>query len=127
MANIVITNAAAASRTFTAATASAGDKSPAVWRDVASHVNIGFRPKLSCMTRDNANRNGRVIDLSFSFPVVETISSVDTLTATVPLRLTGTLPTNVSATVVADAFHQMGALVASTLIRSVAAEGYAPT
>jgi hypothetical protein len=127
MANIVITDAASASQTFTAAVPSAGDKSPAVWRNISAHANVGFRPKFMCMTRDNANRNGRVIDVSLQFPIVETVNSVDVVAATVPLRLTGTLPTNVSASEVADAFHQFGALVASTLIRSVASEGYAPT
>lgn len=127
MANITVKDAAGADVVYVAATPSAGDTSPAVWRQNAASATISFRPRFTLATRDNARKDGRVIDGSFSFPVVGTVGGADTLLATVPLRVSGTLPTNVSSAEVADAFVQFGNLMASTLIRSAAEEGYSPT
>lgn len=127
MANITVLNAAAANVVYTAATASAGDKSPAVWRATALSSIIGNRPRFQLVTRDNAKQNGRVFEASYSFPVLQSISGVETIVAKVPIQVSGTLPTNVDASAVNDAFVQLGNLLVSTLIRSSAAEGYAPT
>lgn len=129
MANITVQNAAAANVTFTAATPSAGDRVPAVWRQNAASEIIGFRPTLQVTTRDNAKRNGRVFECVFKYPVFMTDagSGRKVLLATVPFSIQGTLPTNVDAAIVNDAFVQLSNLLSSTLIRSVAAEGYAPT
>jgi hypothetical protein len=127
MASITVKNAANADVIYNAATPSAGDRSQAVWRQNAAHAVIGFRPKFGLLTRDNSRKNGRVIEGSFSFPIVAEINGVDTLVATVPLTMSGTLPTNVDAAEVADAFVQFGNLLASSLVRSSAEEGYSPT
>lgn len=127
MANITVKNAAAADVVYNAATPSAGDKSPAVWRQNAAHANIGFRPTFKLLTRDNARANGRVFEASFIFPIVESVGGIDTLVAKVPFSVSGTLPTNVAAADVSDGFVQLGNLIVSTLIRSAAEEGYAPT
>lgn len=127
MANITVKNAANADTVYNMATPSAGDRSPAVWRANALQAAIGLRPTFSVVTRDNAKQDGRVMQAVFKFPIVETIGGVTTRTATVPFTLEGTLPTNVDAILVSDAFTQLGNLIASTLVRSAAAEGYAPT
>lgn len=127
MANITVKNAVAADVVYVASTPSAGDKSPAVWRANSLSGIIGFRPSFRLVTRDNAKQNGRVFDASFSFPITASVGGVDTLLAKVPLTISGTLPTNVSATVVLDAFTQFGNLLVSSLVRSTAEEGYAPT
>lgn len=127
MADITVQNAAAANVTYNAAAPSAGDKVPAVWRQNAASAIIGHRPTFSVVTRDNGNRNARQFSAVFRFPVVENIDSRDVITATVPLTVSGTLPTNVSNTEINDAFVQFGNLLVSALIRSVAQEGYAPT
>lgn len=127
MANITVLNAAAGNVVYSAATPSAGDRIPAVWRANGLSAIIGNRPRFTVATRDNAKQNGRVIDVIFVYPVLQTISGIETQVAKIPLQVTGTLPTNVDAAVVNDAFVQMGNLLVSTLIRAVAAEGYAPT
>lgn len=127
MANITVKDAANVDVVYSAATASAGDRSPAVWRANALSAIIGNRPRFQLVTRDNSKQNGRVFEASFSFPVVETINGVLTVTAKVPLQISGTLPTNVSSVFVNDAFVQFGNLLVSALIRSAASEGYAPT
>lgn len=127
MANITVQNAAAANVVYVSKVPSAGDRSPAKWTQDALNAIPGFRPRFDVMTRDNGNQNGRIIEGNFAYPITATVNGVETLLGTVPLRFSGTLPTNVDATKVNDAFVQFGNLLASTLIRSVGSEGYAPT
>lgn len=127
MANITVKNAANADVLLTAATPSAGDRSPAKWRANAASAIVGHRPEFSVVTRDNGRKNGRVIEATISFPILQTIGGVETMVAKVPLALSGTLPTNVDSALVNDAFIQAGNFLVSALIRSTAAEGYAPT
>lgn len=129
MANITVQNAAAANVTYTAVTPSAGDRSPAVWRQNAASEILGFRPIFTFVTRDNAKRNGRVVESTYKMPVFMTDagSGQKILLATVPFSFTGTLPTNVDFAQVKDAFVQYGNLLVSTLIRSAIEEATAPT
>jgi hypothetical protein len=129
MANISVQDAAAVSRTYTAAVPSAGESSPAIWRRNDVSVQIGLRPALSVLTKDNTRKNGRLFRSTFVYPVkgTDTTTGQDILLAKIPFEINGTLPTNVDASVVNDAFVQLSNLLASTLIRSVASEGYAPT
>lgn len=127
MGNITVKNKAGADVVYVAATPSAGDKTPAVWRQNAANAIIGRRPLFQAVTRDNGNKDARHLSAVMRFPVVQTIGGVETVTAVVPLTLEGTLPINVDSTLVEEAFVQFGNLIVSSLIRSVAAEGYAPT
>lgn len=128
MANITVKDAANVDVIYTAATPAGGDKSPAVWRANALQTQISWRPTFSMATRTSAgNKPGRIADFKFTFPIVETIGGVDTNTAIVPFSGTVTLPTNVDALKVKDAFTQLGNLMAATLVRSSVEEGYAPS
>lgn len=128
MANITVKNKANADVVYNAATPSAGDRSPAVWRQNAASTIAGFRPKFTFVMRDNARKNGRLFNADLEFPVTITDANGElVLRAKVPIRASGTLPTNVSSEVVQDAFVQFGNLLVATLIRASADEGYAPT
>lgn len=127
MANITVKNAANADVIYVAAAPSAGDKIPAVWTQNAASGIVGQRPKFTLATRDNGKGTGRHVSGAIRFPIVETIGGIPTVTAIVPLSLEGTLPTNVDASLVSEAFIQFGNLIVSTLVRSSAADGYAPT
>lgn len=129
MANIIIQNAFAANVTYTAVTPSAGDRVAAVWRQNAASEVMGLRPTLTVLTRDNARKNGRVLDIGYKMPIfyTDTTTGQKVLLATVPLSVFGTLPTNVDTALINDAFVQFGNLLVSTLIRSVALEQAAPT
>lgn len=128
MANITVKNAAAADVVYTAAVPSAGDRSPAKWTANAAQSVIGFRPMVTVQTRDGGSgKPGRIMEGTFKYPVVETVNGVPTQTAIVPGSFSITLPTNVDSVVVADAYVQFGNLLASTLFRAVANDGYAPT
>lgn len=125
MNSITVQNSSAANVVFDAATPSAGDRVPAQWRNISGSAKIGFRPHFSLLTRDNAKKNGRIIEGVFKYPIVD--GTTGSLLATVPLSFSGTLPTNVDASQVNNAFVLFGNLLVSTLVRDVAATGYAPT
>lgn len=127
MANITVKNAANADVIYVAKVPSAGDKTPAVWIQDAAHAIVGFRPVFDVQTRTNGSGNGRILTATLRFPVIQTVNSVDSVAAICPWTITGTIPTNVDATKVQDAFVQLGNLAASALIRSAASDGYAPT
>lgn len=128
MANITVKDTANGDVTYNAATASAGDSSPAVWRNNSANNALAFRPTFTVLTRDNARRNGRVFRATFKWPVVTVDAlSNDVLVATVPFEVNGTLPTNINSAFLTEAFTQLGNLLVSTLVRSVVTEGYAPT
>lgn len=127
MANITVKNAANTDVIYVSKVPSAGDRSPAKWTADALSTIVGQRPMFTVETRDNGPKNGRVFESALSFPIVETVGGVPTVVATVPLRCSGTLPTNVDSSKVTDAFIQNGNLLVSTLIRDVGSTGYAPT
>lgn len=127
MANIAVEDAAAATVTYTASVPSAGDRSPAVWRQNAASGIIGHRPTLSVVTRDNQKQNGRVFEAHFKYPITVEVEGEVKVAAIMPFTISGTLPTNVDSADVQDGFIQMGNLLVSTLIRDVALDGYAPT
>lgn len=127
MANITVKNAANVDVVYTAAVPSAGDRSPARWTANALSPIIGFRPTLEMTTRANGSGNGRICEFNFVFPVTAEVNGVTTLLARVPFKGAFTAATNIDATKVADAFTQLGNLLASALIREGVSTGYAPT
>jgi len=109
---------------YNAATPSAGDKSPAVWRAVAANVVPMYRPSFSLVFRDNGQKTGRHVEGVFKYPIVVTENGVAVLKATVPMSFSGTLPTNVDASLVKEATYQFGNLVVNALIRQCFDEMY---
>lgn len=127
MASITVKNAANTDVIYVAKVPSAGDRSPARWTADALSLIVGHRPSMTLETRENASKNGRVIDGEFRFPVVETVNGTPTVVGVVPLKFSGTLPTNIDSTKVKDGYVQFGNLLVSTLFRDVGETGYAPT
>lgn len=127
MGNITVKDAANADVVYNASVPSAGDRSPARWTQNGASPVIGFRPVFQVMTRDNGNGTGRHMSAVFRFPITDTVNGQLQQIGAVPFTLEGTLPTRVPAADVADAFVQLGNLLASSLVRDVATEGYAPT
>lgn len=127
MANITVKNAANTDVVLVSKTPAPGDRSPARWSVDAAHSVPGFRPVLEVMTRDNGSKNGRIMEANFSAPIVQLVNGVDTLVAKVPIKLYATLPQNVSASAVNDAFVIATNTFAATLIREVASTGYSPS
>lgn len=127
MANITVTNVAAANVTYVAATPSAGDKSAAIWKQNALSSVPNQRPSFTVLTRDNAAKTARHLSISLRYPVTQTVSGVTSVVAVIPVNLECTLPIGIDSAMNKEAFHQFGNLISSSLVRSVSEEGYAPT
>lgn len=127
MADITVKNVANVDVVYVAKVASAGDKTPAKWSQDAAHAIVGFRPWMTVNTRDNGPKNARIVEETFSFPIITAIGGVDTIVARVPVVLSATLPTNVDGAKVYEAIFQATNMFVSTLMRSVYSTGYAPT
>lgn len=127
MANITVKDSANVDVIYVAAAPSAGDRSPAIWRANALSPIIGFRPSFSVMTRDNQKQSGRIMEASFKFPILGNVNGQTVVLATVPYTFAGTIPTNIDSTLALNAFTQFGNLCASSLVRSIVSDGYAPT
>lgn len=126
MANITVKKADGTTDiVWTAAQPSAGSNVPAIWRSNTVSSILGFRPKFQLNLRDNAAKNGRIVEATLEYPVFDAATS--TLLAKVPLRLNGTIPTNVESANVKEAIYQFGNLIVAALIRASLEEGYAPT
>lgn len=129
MANITVNNAAGAAVVYNAASPSAGDRSPAVWRQNGIGSTLGGRPIFTLLTRDNGTRTARHVSATFKFPLSYTdpVSGKVSTVATIPFTLEGTLPTNVDVAQIKEAYVQLGNLLVSSLVRASVEEGYAPT
>lgn len=129
MADITVLNAAAGNVVYVAAAPSSGDGGAATWRANALSSSLAFRPELRIITRDNGKRTGRAFRALYKFPVTATDSttSLPFLVGTIPFEVNGMLPMNVDTAILNDAFVQFGNLLVSTLVRTVAQTGYAPT
>lgn len=122
-------NDGVANQTYSAATASAGDRSPAVWRDNAHGSYLNAHPTLTMVTRDNGKRTARHVSFTFRYPVAYTdpVTFLERILAVIPLSVECTLPTNIDPANLRAAVRLMGAALTNTLILDAVETGYAPT
>lgn len=115
--------------TWTAASPSAGDSVPAIWRSNSVSGIPAHRPLMSFLMRDNAAKNGRVFQMSVKYPHTWTEANTGRVffLGNSVIRFEGTLPTGVTASELKEAFVQAGNLAVSSLIRTSLEDQYAPT
>lgn len=113
---------------FTALTASGGDRAPARWRVEDSTKPQNARITVSAYTEDNGPKTARRLIVQGAYPTTSTNTSTGQISvvARTPIRLEFTLPTNVASTENDEAAAVLLNFVASALIKSSAASGYAP-
>jgi len=113
---------------YVARTPSAGNGVPAIW-SYDSTVAPGFRREFRVTSSDSKDGKQRVIRGTYRFPQVVT----DTTTSTSSVWRYGEAtcefkyPKDMSQSAINELSAQMPNLVASALIKSVIASGYAPT
>lgn len=105
---------------------SAGDRSPSVWRVTAASVIPMHRPSLTLTTRDNGPKTGRLFNMVSKFPVINPENERPVIVASIPISISGTLPTNIDVAYVQEAVYQTGNLFVSQLIRDSLVSGYSP-
>lgn len=114
--------------TYTATAASAGDKSPAVWRNDSVGTALGHRPEFRLTTRSNGIGSARRADFSYSWPSLAT-GSDGKINIIGRVNLSGSVivPQDILLTDVNEACYQGCNLLAATLIKQSIRDGFAPT
>lgn len=111
---------------YSTLTASAGDRSPAVWRSNSSATLRGNRITVQMETRWNGPSTARRATVSFSAPMVRTINAVETVVARVPIELSVVIPEGLTDAEVTEVVEQAMNFYSAPLIRQSIAQGYSP-
>jgi hypothetical protein len=113
---------------WTLLAASGGDNSPAVWRSETAVGTIGQRPTFQINARWNGPKTARRVEMSGAFPSVYTNASTGQteVRAVIPFSASFAVPQNITSTDLNEASAQLTNLVASALVKSAIAAGFAP-
>lgn len=128
LANIVIKKADGTTDvTYTAVASSAGDGTPAIFRNNTVGTTLAERPTLLVKSTSNGPRTARRVRVDYSWP---TVSSDAGGNKTITGRMSGDasvlIPQNQDAATIKEQAYQFGNIIAATLIKASFDEGYAP-
>lgn len=113
---------------YTKVQASAGDRSPAVWRNNTVGTAAGHRPELRMTTRENGTGTARRCDLTGTYPTLVIDSGGKTQVADkLTLNLSVLNPKGMPDADVNEAVAQFFNAVQTTLLKSAFKAGYAPS
>lgn len=112
--------------TYSLLTASAGDASPARWTENSLSTNRGHRPTLEMRSQFNGPRTARRSNVAYKYPVLKTVSGVETRVGDVILDISVLIPQDVDDVTAAEAVAQGTNLAVSTLLRGALTSAYAP-
>lgn len=129
MANIVIKKADGTTDvTYTSAAPSAGDKSPAVWKNQTVGTVLAARPSFTLVAMDNGTRKARRVRSTFLWPKtrVDTAGNV-TVVGGASSESSHLIPQDMTPTEIGEYVAQYANLLASTLIKQSLVDGYAPS
>lgn len=129
MANIVIKKADGTTDvTYTSATPSAGDKSPAVWRNATVGTVLASRPSFTFVVQDNGTKKARRARSTFSWPKTRTDTAGNvTVIGGASAESSHLVPQDMTAVEIAEMVAQYANLLASALIKQSLVDGYAPS
>lgn len=128
MANITVKKADGTTDVvYTATAPSAGDNTPAVFRNNTVGVTLAQRPTLLIRSTDNGPRTARRVRVDYSWPMVATDAGGNQV---VTGRMSGEasvlIPQNQDAATIKEQAHQFANLLGSALVRASFDEGFAP-
>lgn len=129
MANIVVKkHDGTTDVTYTGLVPSAGDKTPAEWRDQSLGSVASNRPKLLVKASSSANGQARIVSVNYSYPETMTDSTTGVVStrARVTASLTFIVPQYMADASINEAATQFGNLIDSSLINEVLRTGFAP-
>jgi hypothetical protein len=129
MANITVKkNDGTTDVVYTAVTPSAGDKSPAVWRNNTVGSAMSHRPDFRVSSRDSGPGTARRVEATYVYPTtaVGTDGRVNVVDKAI-LTLSFVLPKGMPETDVNEAVSQSMNLLASALNKDTFKSGYAPS
>jgi F420-dependent methylenetetrahydromethanopterin dehydrogenase len=128
MANITVKkNDAVTDITYSAVAASGGDASPATWKSSTVSTVPAFRPTFVVKSEWNGPKTARRLLTEFRYPTVVTDGSgKQSISDTMILTCTGTVPQGMTDTDINEACSQALNLMAATLVKDSFKSGYAP-
>lgn len=112
---------------YNAVVASAGDKSPAIFKAMAAGTTGASRPELRVSSSPNRARTTRVVECTYVYPTVQTVGGVSTIPHRTLVDVRVTVPQGAPDVDTTEAVNQAINLLGSSLMRSVLSSGYAPT
>lgn len=128
MADIVIKKSdGTTNTTYSSATPSAGDKSPAVWKNASVGTVLAARPTFTMVAMDNGTRKARRIRTSFLWPKtrVDANSNV-TVVGGASSESSHLIPQDMTPAEIAEFVAQFANLLTSSLVKASMNDGYAP-
>lgn len=129
MANIVIKKADGTTDvTYTAAAPSAGDKSPAVWKNATVGTVLAARPTFSIVMMDNGTKKARRARSTFLWPKtrLDTAGNVSVVGGA-SSESSHLIPQDMTPTEIGEFVAQFANLLASALLKQALNDGYAPS
>lgn len=129
MANVTIKkNDGATDVVYTAVVPSAGDKTPAIWKNQTIGTANAHRPELKLMSRENGANSARRVEGVYTYPTLVTGSDGKTNVADkVIVNVSAVVPKGMPDVDVNEAVSQCFNLYAAVLLKDSFKTGYAPT
>jgi hypothetical protein len=118
--------------TFDAISSSGGDTSPAVWRQDTGNtagLPVGLRATVKLSSKWNGPKTARQLSYEAVFPYAVLSNDTGLYSAKDRVVATGiiTMPQGIPGTNLNEAAYQILNVLASSLVKSSVASGYAPT
>ena len=129
MANITVKkNDGVTDVVYTALVPSAGDKTPAIWKNQTVGTAMGHRPELRMESKDSGTGTARRVDVTYTYPslVVGTDGKTN-IAEKVVVTMSWLIPKGMADTDVNEAVSQCANLTAATLSKDSLKAGYSPT
>jgi len=113
---------------YTMVTASGGDRSPFLARSQSAIGTVGQQPTIWVQSRNNGDNTARRVEGKVTFPSVytDTAQSLTKIRSTAILEFSAVLPLDIANADALEFSAQSTNLLASALMKSVFAVGYAP-
>lgn len=129
MADVIVKKAdETTNTTYSQVVPSAGDKSPAVWKNNSVGSAPAHKPTVRCTSRTNGTNTARRVDLTLLYPQLATDSSgTVSVVNTLKVDVVAYVPQGMPQTDIDEGVAQACNFIASTLIKSVLKSGYSPT
>lgn len=113
---------------YTQVSQSAGDSSPALWRNQTVGSAASHQPAVTMTSRNNGNGTARRVDVTATYPTLVTGSDGKISVADkVVLTLSGAIPLGMPTTDVNEAVSQLLNVFASVLFKDSFKTGFAPS
>lgn len=113
---------------YTAKVASAGDRTPAVWKSTTVGTAPAHNPSLSLTSRSNGDGKVRRVEFAFAYPQTA-VASDGSISVVNLAQVSGSaaVPQGMPQADLNEAVAQCMNLLASTLVKQAMKDGYAPT